>query len=56
MNFDLNHAPGAGSVVRPVHQQFIALPLYHGKLEKEWKMLHEIRGNILQSEKQLMCM
>ena len=27
MNFVLNHAPGAGSLARPVHQQSSALPL-----------------------------
>ena len=26
----MNHALGAGSIVRPVNQQSSALPLYHG--------------------------
>ena len=30
LNFVLNHAPGAGSIARPVDQQSSALPLYHG--------------------------
>ena len=30
MNFVMNHAPGAGSIVRPVDQQSSVLPLYHG--------------------------
>ena len=30
MNFVMNHAPGAGSIARPVGQQSSALPLYHG--------------------------
>ena len=29
MNFVMNHAPGAGSIARPVDQQSSALPLYH---------------------------
>ena len=27
--FYMNHAPGAGSIARPVDQQSSALPLYH---------------------------
>ena len=30
MNFVMNHAPNAGSIVRPVDQQSRAIPLYHG--------------------------
>ena len=30
MNFVMNHAPGTGSIARPVDQQSRALPLYHG--------------------------
>ena len=32
MNFVMNHAPGAGSIARPVDQQSSAIPraLYHG--------------------------
>ena len=33
MNFVGNHAPGAGSLDRPVGQQSSALPLYHGCLQ-----------------------
>ena len=32
MNFVMNHAPGTGSIDRPVGQQSSALPLYHGCL------------------------
>ena len=31
MNFVMNHAPGAGSIARPVDQQSSTLPLYHGR-------------------------
>ena len=30
MKFVMNHASGAGSLVRPVEQQSNVLPLYHG--------------------------
>ena len=30
MNFDVNHAPGAGLIARPVDQQSSVLPLCHG--------------------------
>ena len=30
MNFDMNHAPCAGTIARPVDQQSSALSLYHG--------------------------
>ena len=29
MNFVIKHAPGAGSIARPVGQQYNALQLYH---------------------------
>ena len=31
MNFVMNHAPGAGSIARPVDQQSSALPLCYGR-------------------------
>ena len=30
INFVMNHAPGAGSIDRPIDQQYSALSLYHG--------------------------
>ena len=34
MNIVMNHAPGAGSIARPVDQQSSALPLCYGCPEK----------------------
>ena len=31
MNFAMNHAPGVGSIARPVDQQSSTLPLYYGR-------------------------
>ena len=31
MNFVTNHAPGAGTLARPVDQKSSALPLHHGR-------------------------
>ena len=36
INFNMNHAPGAGSIIRPVDQQSSTLPLSYGCLPSAW--------------------
>ena len=46
--FDMNHAPGAGSIARPVDLQSSTLPLYYGcspnAKRKAWKWAEIIKA------------